>query len=177
MNNKMLVYRVSKINPFNFKSIKMFTIENIIIFFVIYGIGCFIYLIIKSIWNVGVEPYEYKEKSKNKKTIKPPKSWTNRKEVMRYKWDKMQETKENRPYLKYITVGDARTRPEHEVLDGIIRHIDDPFWISNYPPNGKGCRCTVITLSESQLQREGSITSKNELKRRLRQAENLTKKN
>lgn len=30
------------------------------------------------------------------------------------KWHKIQETKKNRPYLKYLTVGDGRTRHQHQ---------------------------------------------------------------
>lgn len=71
------------------------------------------------------------------------------------KWHKIQETKENRPYLKYITVGDERTRDEHAAWDGIVLPIDDKFWNTHYPPNGRGCRCTVLTLSKSQAKRTG----------------------
>ena len=34
------------------------------------------------------------------------------------------------------------------MLDGIIKPVDDPFWNTNYPPNGWGCRCNVIQTNE-----------------------------
>lgn len=51
---------------------------------------------------------------------------------------------------KYITVGDDRVRPEHEVLDGITLPKDHPFWSTHWPPNGWNCRCAVIPLYESR---------------------------
>lgn len=59
------------------------------------------------------------------------------------KWQDFQETKDLYPNLMFITVGDDRVRPEHEVLNGIIMPIDDPFWNSYYPPLDWGCRCSV----------------------------------
>ncbi len=46
--------------------------------------------------------------------------------------------------LQYHTVGDARVRFEHKVLDGIIRPLNDKFWDLYMPPNGWNCRCTVL---------------------------------
>ena len=37
--------------------------------------------------------------------------------------------------------------------------MDDPWFDTHYPPNGFGCRCTVRTLSEHQLEREGRQVS------------------
>lgn len=71
------------------------------------------------------------------------------------RWEQIQRTKERRPYLEYLTVGDARVRPEHARWDSIILPIDDPFWDTHYPPNGWGCRCTVRTLNDRQLKRAG----------------------
>lgn len=52
------------------------------------------------------------------------------------------------PYLRYSAVGDARTRPAHMALDGLILPVDHPFWRTNYPPCGHNCRCTVIPMTE-----------------------------
>lgn len=51
------------------------------------------------------------------------------------------------PLLEYQTIGDARVRPEHAALDGITRKVDDEFWGKFMPPNGWGCRCTVLRKS------------------------------
>ncbi len=47
---------------------------------------------------------------------------------------------------KYVTVGDTRVRPEHRGLDGTILPKNHPLWNSIFPPNGYGCRCTVIEI-------------------------------
>lgn len=59
-------------------------------------------------------------------------------------WIRIQESKEQLPYLKYQTIGDDRVRDEHRSLDGVLRKVDDSFWDTWYPPNGWGCRCEVI---------------------------------
>jgi SPP1 gp7 family putative phage head morphogenesis protein len=63
---------------------------------------------------------------------------------------------EMRPVWEYVSllVGDNR-RQEHVALHGKAFRYDDPFWDENRPPNGWGCECSVITLSESGAAREG----------------------
>lgn len=63
---------------------------------------------------------------------------------MAEKWAGFEENADIYPNLEYRAVTDNRTRPEHAALNGIIRPINDPFWDTNYPPNGWGCRCSVI---------------------------------
>ncbi|OBS12731.1 hypothetical protein ATE49_04420 [Elizabethkingia miricola] len=60
------------------------------------------------------------------------------------KWQDYQEAKDLFPNLEYRTVGDSRVRPEHEILNGTIKPIDDPFWRTYYPPNAWRCRCYVV---------------------------------
>lgn len=62
---------------------------------------------------------------------------------MAEKWAGFEENSDIYPNLEYRAVTDDRTRPEHAALNGIIRPINDPFWDTNYPPNGWGCRCSV----------------------------------
>lgn len=50
--------------------------------------------------------------------------------------------------LEYSTVGDGNVRASHAALDGVRKPKDDPFWNSYYPPNGWGCRCDVIALTD-----------------------------
>jgi SPP1 gp7 family putative phage head morphogenesis protein len=59
------------------------------------------------------------------------------------KWNDYQSEKDALPYLQYSAVLDDRTRPEHAALDGVVKHIDDPFWDKWFPPNGWNCRCDV----------------------------------
>jgi SPP1 gp7 family putative phage head morphogenesis protein len=69
-------------------------------------------------------------------------------------WRKIQESVEDFPYLLYDAVMDAHTRPAHAKMHGIIKRADDPFWRRYYPPNGFGCRCDVIQLSDREARRE-----------------------
>ena len=66
-------------------------------------------------------------------------------------WERAQQNKAVLPLMQYVTVGDGRVRPEHAELDGIIRPVDDSFWDMYYPPNGWGCRCDVISLTDGTI--------------------------
>ena len=70
-------------------------------------------------------------------------------------WTQQQENKANRPYLRYSSLNDGRTRPSHLDLNNIVRHIDDLFWYTHYPPNGFQCRCGVDALTEAQAKKQG----------------------
>jgi SPP1 gp7 family putative phage head morphogenesis protein len=60
------------------------------------------------------------------------------------RWTKFEKEADVIPFLRYHTVGDNNVRPEHAVLDGVVRHIKDAFWSTHYPPNGWGCRCEAV---------------------------------
>jgi hypothetical protein len=75
--------------------------------------------------------------------------------IMASRWVDFEASKEDAPWLRYETVGDARVRAAHQALDGITRKVDDGFWNSHYPPNGWKCRCSVSQLaygSETSLE-------------------------
>ncbi|MCH7393781.1 minor capsid protein [Acinetobacter dispersus] len=78
------------------------------------------------------------------------------------RWQQQQRNKVSRPYLMYSAIDDSRVRPSHLAMNRIIRHIDDPFWLIWYPPNGFRCRCTVIALTEKQALKYG-ITADEDL--------------
>lgn len=59
------------------------------------------------------------------------------------------------PYMLFSAVGDSRTRPQHEKLDGIIKRADSPFWDRYTPPLGYNCRCTLIPISTAEAKRRG----------------------
>jgi len=56
-------------------------------------------------------------------------------------WLEFSAKKSALPVIRYETANDERVRDEHVDLDGIVRHIDDPFWRRWFPPNGWNCRC------------------------------------
>jgi SPP1 gp7 family putative phage head morphogenesis protein len=76
------------------------------------------------------------------------------------RWKQLQRTKDGRPYLTYVTVGDGRVRPQHKSWEGTTLPIDDSWWQTHYPPNGWGCRCTIRSLSQRQLEAMGRGVSK-----------------
>ena len=52
------------------------------------------------------------------------------------RWQGIERLKEQMPYLRYVSVRDARTRPEHARWHGTVLPVDHPFWRTHYPPNG-----------------------------------------
>jgi SPP1 gp7 family putative phage head morphogenesis protein len=75
------------------------------------------------------------------------------------RWAQVQRHKARRPYLRYVAIMDGRTRPEHQRWHGLVLPVDDPFWLTHYPPNGWGCRCFIQQLSERDLVRYGYSVS------------------
>lgn len=67
--------------------------------------------------------------------------------------EQIQRLKEDFPYLRYSAILDARVRPDHAALDGIILPVDHPFWKSRTPPWGYNCRCSVIPMTARQAER------------------------
>jgi len=74
-------------------------------------------------------------------------------------WERIQRTKATRPYLMYVAILDDRTRPQHRAWNVIILPVDHPFWDTHYPPNGWKCRCTVLQLSQRDLDNMGLAVS------------------
>lgn len=69
-----------------------------------------------------------------------------------------EEDAEERPYLQYIAVADASTRPEHLAMNGKIFPIDDPIWDTWTPPCGYNCRCRTRALTEGQAEKRGGVS-------------------
>ncbi len=67
--------------------------------------------------------------------------------TMASRWTDFEQNKKIMPLLEYKTAGDDRVREAHQVLDGVKKDMDDPFWDTYYPPNGFNCRCTVIQIT------------------------------
>lgn len=66
-----------------------------------------------------------------------------------------EKTMNLRPYWQYVTAEDGHVRDTHMAMNRKVYRADDPIWDIWYPPNGYGCRCMVISLSENQLKRRG----------------------
>lgn len=74
-------------------------------------------------------------------------------------WQDIVDQADLAPYLLYDAVDDHRTRPDHAAWDGTVLPIDHPWWQTHYPPNGWNCRCTVIQLSDEDLEDLGLAVS------------------
>lgn len=70
-------------------------------------------------------------------------------------WERIETNKRTAPYVMYSAVLDGRTREAHRAWNGRVLRADDPWWKTHTPPNGWNCRCTVIQLSERDLERMG----------------------
>lgn len=69
-------------------------------------------------------------------------------------------TKKLRPFWKYVTAGDGEVRESHAMMEGRVYAADDPIWDIWYPPNGFRCRCSVVSLTKSQVERSGVEVSR-----------------
>lgn len=68
----------------------------------------------------------------------------------------VQAVKQYRPFWRYIHQdGEKHPRPQHEAWNGLILHADNPWWGAHYPPGGWGCKCSVETLAQRDLDRLG----------------------
>lgn len=83
------------------------------------------------------------------------------------RWARLERTKRAFPYLRYIAVDDARTRPDHAAWDDMILPVDHPWWDTHFPPNGWNCRCDVQPVNERMIARRGwSVTEGSDIPRR-----------
>ncbi len=73
----------------------------------------------------------------------------------RGRWERIERLREAMPWLRYVAVQDARTRPDHLAWHGTVLPVDHPFWKTHYPPNGWKCRCIVQQLGDDDLERYG----------------------
>ncbi len=65
------------------------------------------------------------------------------------------ETLQAFPYWQYQHSGSLHPRKEHLAWDGLVLAANDPFWTTNYPPNGWNCGCFTTPVSEGGLRRQG----------------------
>ena len=73
-------------------------------------------------------------------------------------WERIQRTKEARPFLLYRIGPSNNHRPQHVSWNGVLLPADDPFWATHFPPNGYGCKCFTRQLSVTAAERLGGVT-------------------
>lgn len=67
------------------------------------------------------------------------------------RWQEFHAQRKMFPFLRYQTAGDEHVRSSHQALDGVVKHVEDPFWSTYYPPNGWHCRCEVIQVPDEDV--------------------------
>ncbi len=76
------------------------------------------------------------------------------------RWRKYQREKDLFPYLRYLS-DHYRKHPRlnHQSWHGIILPVDHPAWAWLFPPNGWGCNCRVVQVSERMMRTKGWTVS------------------
>jgi uncharacterized protein with gpF-like domain len=67
-------------------------------------------------------------------------------------YDRTMES-EMHPYLMYRIGASVHHREQHLKWNNLIRPKDDPIWNSIFPPNGYGCKCYTVAVTEARKQR------------------------
>lgn len=80
----------------------------------------------------------------NKYYLKAEYNFAKQSSLMAARWKSFSTDK--RYNLQYRTVGDERVRISHRALNRITLPITSQFWGWYFPPNGWGCRCTVVQV-------------------------------
>lgn len=78
------------------------------------------------------------------------------------RWASVQRNKSDLPFLRYVHTTAVHPRAEHLAWDGVTLPVDHPWWQTHYPPNGWGCKCGVISVTQTQFDRlndEGKIVT------------------
>lgn len=68
-------------------------------------------------------------------------------------WTNFERNRRARPFLRYVCILDERTRPAHRARHNLVLPIDHPYWEMWAPPCGWGCRCTLQSLSQRDIDR------------------------
>lgn len=68
---------------------------------------------------------------------------------MAAKWEKFEQMGE-RYDLQYRTAGDKHVRETHARLHNVTLPVSSRFWDEYFPPNGWGCRCTVVQVRKGK---------------------------
>lgn len=57
------------------------------------------------------------------------------------------------PYLMYRIGASVHHREQHLRWNNLIRPKDDPIWNSIFPPNGYGCKCYTVAVTQARKER------------------------
>lgn len=85
----------------------------------------------------------------NKVWLRAEYNFAHRSAQMAARWE-ASEKHGDRYLLQYRTQSDDKVRAEHAALHGVTLEKTDGFWDYYLPPNGWGCRCTVVEVLREQ---------------------------
>lgn len=73
------------------------------------------------------------------------------------RWRQMTDpsVQSRRPFLRYTSARLPTSRPSHVEKHGVILPTDDPFWDRWAPPNGYNCYCSLHSVSQAAIDRNG----------------------
>lgn len=57
------------------------------------------------------------------------------------------------PYLMYRIGASVHHREQHLRWNNLIRPKDDPIWNSIFPPNGYGCKCYTVAVTQARKEK------------------------
>lgn len=60
-----------------------------------------------------------------------------------------------RPFLLYDAILDGRTTHTCKTLNGTVKEVKDPFWLSHWPPLHHRCRSSPRSLTRSEANKRG----------------------
>lgn len=89
------------------------------------------------------------DESYNKNYLKAEYNFAVATSQMAAKWEKF-VADGDRYYLQYRTANDDLVRDSHAKLHNVTLPVSSPFWDEYFPPNGWGCRCTVVQVRKSK---------------------------
>lgn len=73
----------------------------------------------------------------------------------RYRAMRQPEVIRLRPYWQYLSAGDSKVRPAHAALHGRVWEAEDEAASHYFTPLGYRCRCTMISRSRREIERNG----------------------
>lgn len=68
-------------------------------------------------------------------------------------WASFERNKAVRPFLRYVAILDDATRLSHRARHNLVLPVDHVYWQRWAPPCGWGCRCTLQSLSQRDVDR------------------------
>ena len=68
-------------------------------------------------------------------------------------WSRIERDADAFPFLLYSLGPSIEHRDKHVAWAGLILAVGDPFWNTNFPPNGWGCKCRVRPMTRRKRDR------------------------